>query len=60
MDPHRDLESRAFAGNWRVYQQPALDAFDAAVPAGDNRADPVRPPGPRHTSSGLGPTRPPG
>ncbi|WP_413776077.1 hypothetical protein, partial [Mycobacterium tuberculosis] len=24
MDPHRDLESRAFAGNWRVYQQQAL------------------------------------
>ncbi|WP_192940534.1 hypothetical protein, partial [Mycobacterium tuberculosis] len=33
MDPHRDLESRAFAGNWRVYQQQALDAFDADVAA---------------------------
>lgn len=42
MDPHRDLESRAFAGNWRVYQQQALDAFDADVAAGDNRAYLVR------------------
>ncbi|NLP96185.1 hypothetical protein HGO75_07530 [Mycobacterium tuberculosis] len=45
MDPHRDLESRAFAGNWRVYQQQALDAFDADVAAGDNRAYLVLPPG---------------
>lgn len=53
MDPHRDLESRAFAGNWRVYQQQALDAFDADVAAGDNRAYLVLPPGAGKTMIGL-------
>lgn len=53
MEPGRDLHSRAFAGEWRRYQQQALDAFDADVARGDNRSYLVLPPGAGKTMIGL-------
>lgn len=53
VEPRQDLESRGFAGTWRVYQRQALDAFDADVVAGDNRAYLVLPPGAGKTMIGL-------
>ncbi|QUR68563.1 DEAD/DEAH box helicase family protein [Mycobacterium spongiae] len=53
MEPRRELESRGFVGQWRVYQRQALDAFDADVAAGDNRAYLVLPPGAGKTMIGL-------
>ncbi len=53
MEPRQDLESRSFAGTWRVYQQQALDAFDADVASGDNRCYLVLPPGAGKTMIGL-------
>ena len=53
MEPRRDLESRGFAGAWRVYQQQALDSFDVDVRAGDDRSYLVLPPGAGKTMIGL-------
>ncbi|ORB99969.1 DEAD/DEAH box helicase family protein [Mycobacterium kansasii] len=53
MEPGRDLHSRGFAGEWRRYQQQALDAFDADVATGDNRSYLVLPPGAGKTMIGL-------
>ncbi|VBA57474.1 hypothetical protein LAUMK191_04057 [Mycobacterium attenuatum] len=53
MEACRDLHSRGFAGEWRRYQQQALDAFDADVAAGDNRSYLVLPPGAGKTMIGL-------
>lgn len=53
MEPLRDLESRGFAGGWRVYQKQALDAFDVDVRAGGNRSYLVLPPGAGKTMIGL-------
>lgn len=53
VEPRQDLESRSLAGTWRVYQQQALDAFDADVASGDNRCYLVLPPGAGKTMIGL-------
>jgi superfamily II DNA or RNA helicase len=53
VEPRRDLESRGFAGAWRVYQQQALDSFDVDVRAGDDRSYLVLPPGAGKTMIGL-------
>ncbi|KZS82324.1 DEAD/DEAH box helicase family protein [Mycobacterium persicum] len=53
MEPGRDLHSRGFVGEWRRYQQQALDAFDADVATGDKRSYLVLPPGAGKTMIGL-------
>ena len=53
MEPRRDLESRGFAGAWRVYQRQALDSFDGDVLVGDKRSYLVLPPGAGKTMIGL-------